>query len=66
MAIVRPKRGPASTKIAMDWDSNSSSFFCSIFLRPSFSFAGGLTLKAVMAQFQRMDAHLDTLTTEMY
>ena len=26
----------------------------------------GVTLDAIMAQFQRMDAHLDTLTTEMY
>ena len=26
----------------------------------------GATLDAIMAQLQRMDAHLDTLTTEMY
>ena len=31
-----------------------------------FSSAGGVTFDAVMAQFQCMDAHLDTLTTEMY
>ena len=31
-----------------------------------FSFVGGVTLNAIMAQLQRMDARLDTLTTEMY
>ena len=30
------------------------------------SFAGGVTLDAIMAQLQRMDARLDTLTIEMY
>ena len=30
------------------------------------SSTGGVTLNAIMAQFQRMDAHLDTLTTELY
>ena len=30
------------------------------------SSVGGVTLEAVMAQLQRMDARLDTLTTEMY
>ena len=30
------------------------------------SSAGGVTLKAVIVQLQRMDAHLDTLTTKMY
>ena len=29
------------------------------------SSTGGVTLKAVMAQFQRMDAHLDTLSDEL-
>ena len=33
---------------------------------PSSSSAGGVTLKAVMAQFQHMDARLDTLATELY
>ena len=28
--------------------------------------AGGVTLDAIMAQLQRMDAHLDTLSTELY
>ena len=27
---------------------------------------GGVTLDAIMAQFQHMDARLDTLTTELY
>ena len=27
---------------------------------------GGVTLDAIMAQLQRMDAHLDTLSTELY
>ena len=31
-----------------------------------FSSAGGVTLDAIMVQLQRMDACLDTLTTEMY
>ena len=31
-----------------------------------FSFVGGMTLNAIMAQLQRMDARLDTLTTELY
>ena len=30
------------------------------------AFAGGVTLEAVIAQLQRMDAHLDTLTTKLY
>ena len=30
------------------------------------SSAGGVTLDAIMAQLQRMDARLDTLTTELY
>ena len=30
------------------------------------SFVGCVTLDAIMAQLQCMDAHLDTLTTEMY
>ena len=30
------------------------------------SSAGGVTLKAIMAQLQCMDARLDTLTTELY
>ena len=30
------------------------------------SFAGGVTLDAIMAQLQRMNACLDTLTTELY
>ena len=30
------------------------------------SSVGGVTLEAVMTQLQRMDARLDTLTTEMY
>ena len=30
-----------------------------------FSFASGVTLEAVMAQLQRMDAHLDTLSDEL-
>ena len=33
---------------------------------PSSSSAGGVTFKAVMAQFQHMDARLDTLATELY
>ena len=33
---------------------------------PSSSSASGVTLKAVMAQFQHMDARLDTLATELY
>ena len=33
---------------------------------PSSSSAGGVTLKAVMAQFQGMDGRLDTLATELY
>ena len=33
---------------------------------PSSSFAGGVVLKAIMAQLKRIDAHLDTLTTELY
>ena len=32
---------------------------------PSSSSAGGVTLEAIMAQLQRMDTHLDTLTDEM-
>ena len=31
-----------------------------------FTSAGGVTLDVIMAQLQRMDARLDTLTTEMY
>ena len=30
------------------------------------SLSSGVTLEAVMAQFECMDAHLDTLTTELY
>ena len=30
------------------------------------SSAGGVTLKAIMVQFECMDARLDTLTTELY
>ena len=30
------------------------------------SSAGGVTLDAIMAQLQRMDAYLDTLTTKMF
>jgi len=33
---------------------------------PSSSSAGGVTLEAVMAQLERMDALLDTLTPELY
>ena len=32
----------------------------------SFSLSGGVTLEAIMAQLERMDAHLDTLTSELY
>ena len=32
---------------------------------PSTSTAGGVTLEAIMAQLQRMDARLDSLTDEM-
>ena len=42
----------------------------SVFSAPSTSapstFAVGVTLEVVMAQFQRMDARLDTLTIELY
>ena len=31
-----------------------------------FTYAGGVTLDAIIARFQRMDAHLNTFTTEMY
>ena len=30
------------------------------------SSSGGVTLEVVMAQLERMDAHLDTLSTELY
>ena len=30
------------------------------------TYAGGVTLDAIIEQLQRMDARLDTLTTEMY
>ena len=33
---------------------------------PSSSSAGGVTLEVVIAQLKRVDAHLDTLTTELY
>ena len=32
----------------------------------SSSLSGGVTLEVVMAQLERMDAHLDTLTSELY
>ena len=31
-----------------------------------FTSAGGVTLDAIMAQLQRMDAHLDTLSIELH
>ena len=31
-----------------------------------FTSMGGVTLDAIMAQLQHMDAHLDTLTIELY
>ena len=31
-----------------------------------FTSAGGMTLDAIIAQLQRMDAHLDTLSTELF
>ena len=42
--------------------------FCQIILfsAPSSSSAGGVTLEAVMAQLERMDARLDMLSTELY
>ena len=52
------------TEAATDQDDDSSSPFCSIHLR-SFSSAGGVMLKAAMSQLERMDACLDTLTTEL-
>ena len=33
---------------------------------PSSSSAGGVMLEAVIVQLERMDARLDTLTTELY
>ena len=33
---------------------------------PSFSSASGVMLQAIMVQLERMDAHLDTLTTKLY
>ena len=45
----------------MDWDSDTSDPSTST---PS-SFAGGVTLDTIMAQLQRMDAHLNTLSDEL-
>ena len=58
------ERGPASTKAAIDRDSNASGFFHFFHIRTSSS-AGGVTLKAVMAQLQCMDARLNTLSDEL-
>ena len=54
---LRPQR--AQTQIATPPTSSVPSISA-----PSSS-AGGVTLKAVMAQLQRMDAHLDTLNDEL-
>ena len=61
--------GPASIEAAMDQDGDSSSPFRSFFFFfffSSSSLSGGVTLEVVMAQLERMDAHLNTLTSELY
>ena len=52
----------------MDQDGDSSSPFRSFFFFffSSSSLSGGVTLEVVMAQLERMDAHLNTLTSELY
>ena len=47
-----------ATPLAPSAPSSSSS--------SSSSLSGGVTLEVVMAQLERMDAHLDTLTSELY
>ena len=58
------ERGPASIEAAMDRDSYFSDFFRFFHIRTFFIY-GGVTLEAVMAQLQRMDARLDTLSDEL-
>ena len=56
-AQLRPKR-PSTETVTPPASSTLSTF------APS-TFAGGVTLKAVMVQLQCMDAHLDTLNDEL-
>ena len=48
------------TPSALSSSSSSSSSFSSSFL------SSGVTLEVVMAQLERMDAHLNTLISELY
>ena len=57
-AQLRPKR-PQTERVTPPASSTPSTSTTS-------AFAGGVTLEAVIAQLQRMDAHLDTLTTKLY
>ena len=57
-AQLRPKR--PRIKMATPPASSAPSTFA------PFSSEGGVTFESVMAQFQHMDAHLGTLTSEMY
>ena len=56
-ALLRPKRPQTETVTPLAYSTPSSS--------APFSFTGGVTLEAIMAQLEHMDAHLDTLSDEL-
>ena len=73
ISAVTVRRSEAQLRLKQPWiktvtppapfapsSSSSSSSFSSS------SLSGGVTLKVVMAQLERMDAHLNTLTSELY
>ena len=64
IASVRQNRAQLRPKWPQMETTNPPTFTVPSTFAPS-SLVGGVTLKAIMAQFQCMDAHLDTLSDEL-
>ena len=66
ISAVTVRRSEAQLRLKQPWIKTATPPAPSAPSFSSSSLSGGVTLEVVMAQLERMDAHLDTLTSELY
>ena len=65
-ASVRRSEVQLRPKLPQTKTVTPPAYFAPSTFAPSSSSMGGVMLEAIMAQLKHVDAHLDTLTTELY
>ena len=66
ISAVTVRRSEAQLRLKQPWIKTATPPAPSAPSFSSSSLSGGVTLEVVMAQLERMDAHLNTLTSELY